>query len=58
MQVTPGIPVETKVLQQAVALVEEAEVIFPIFCQLEIAQQHSGEEEVQTALHRIDSGPG
>jgi hypothetical protein len=44
------------VLQQAVALVEEAEVILPIVCQIKLAQQHSGEVEVQTALQRIVAG--
>jgi hypothetical protein len=44
------------VLQQAVALVEGATVILPIFCQLKFAQQHSGEVEVQTALQRKVTG--
>ena len=56
VQLTPGIPEvwfvvvpveDTTKLQQAVALVEETEVVFPISCQLRLTQQHWGEGGVE-----------
>ena len=53
MQVTPGIPVETKLAQQAIGLVGSTKVVFPIFFQLSTTQQHSGEEEVQVVAAAV-----
>jgi len=53
VQVTPGIPVETKLAQQAIGLVGSTKVVFPIFFQLSTTQQHSGEEEVQVVAAAV-----